>query len=77
MYNPMNLSHPDVAYLKITDFPASLPMQLLWRRGANSQEIHSFIEYAKKATSITSSRNKAPSKSPRSALPGARRANAS
>jgi DNA-binding transcriptional LysR family regulator len=40
MYDPLNIYHPDVVYVKIADFTASLPMQLLWRKGANLKESH-------------------------------------
>lgn len=47
MHDPLNLSHPDVVTVKIADFRASLPMQILWRREAYTQEIAAFVECAR------------------------------
>jgi len=47
MHDPLNLSHPDVVTVKIADFRASLPMQILWRRESFTQEIASFIQCAR------------------------------
>jgi DNA-binding transcriptional LysR family regulator len=47
MHDPLNLSHPDVVTVKIADFDASLPMQILWRKDSYTQEIDSFIECAR------------------------------
>jgi DNA-binding transcriptional LysR family regulator len=51
MHDPLNLSHPDVVTVKIADFHASLPMQILWRKEAYTQEIASFVECARQEPS--------------------------
>ncbi len=58
LYDPVNVYHQDVVYVKIADFPATLPMQLLWRKGAYLKEIEFFIECARKITSKALSRTK-------------------
>jgi len=51
MHDPLNLSHPDVVTVKIADFRASLPMQILWRKESYTKEIASFIDCARKQPS--------------------------
>lgn len=55
MHDPLNLTHPEVVTRRIADFPASLPMQILWRKKAYTQEIASFIECARQEPSAIAS----------------------
>ena len=55
MHDPLNLSHPDVVTVKIANFRASLPMQILWRKEAYTQEIASFVGCARQEPSIIAS----------------------